>query len=82
MYRLHLDVPLGEDQEEAIRVSRAIIKDVQRGITENTASFDNMFTKTPIEVNARLGNDASRYRSNFLDINENGHASNKKTKVL
>ena len=30
------------------------------------------------EINCRLGNDGDRQKSNYLDVNENGHTSNKK----
>ena len=32
-------------------------------------------------INYRLGHDEDRQKSNYLDINENGHASNKKIRI-
>ena len=33
------------------------------------------------EFNYRLGHDEDRQKSNYMDKNENGHVSNKKTKI-
>jgi hypothetical protein len=33
-------------------------------------------------INYRLGHDDDRQKSNYLDKNENGHVSNKKSKIL
>ena len=68
-YRLHIDIPLGHDEEEAIELSKKLVSE----------GF-----KLPAEVktiNYRLGHDEDRQKSNYLIKNENGHVSNKKTRI-
>ena len=82
MYRLHVDIPLGNDKENALAAASQIIewyfKDIdakekiQRLVT-NHVEID--------QINCRLGHDDDRQKSNYLDINENGHASNKKIRI-
>ncbi len=67
-YRLHIDIPLGIDEEQAIEMSRRIVSTlrVPSGVSQ---------------INYRLGHDEDRQKSNYLDKNENGHVSNKKIKI-
>jgi hypothetical protein len=70
MFRLHIDIPLPHTEEEAIKMANAIIASL------NTNKLD-------VEcINYRLGHDDDRQKSNYLDKNENGHVSNKKSKIL
>lgn len=74
MYRLHIDIPCGVNQAEAIALAKDTIQ-----------QFQQYFQSGPlqgIEVGIRLGSDEDRQKSNYLDLNENGHCSNKKTKVV
>ena len=68
-YRLHLDIPLGPDQERAIIDSEIFTRCLTDALTAHGAA---------VQINYRLGNDSDRGKKNYLDINENGHASNKK----
>lgn len=70
-YRLHIDIPLGDNREESIQRSEKILKIIQDALV-NSGDFSGT------EVNYRLGNDTDRQKSNHLDINHNGHCSNKK----
>lgn len=73
MYRLHLDVPCGTDQEAAIAKAKEILQQFQMNMpVEHLVG---------VEIGVRLGSDEDRQKSNYLDINENGHCSNKKTKI-
>ena len=74
-YRLHIDIPLGEDEERAALCSEEIVYMIE-------SQKDFLLKTLGIEqLNYRLGHDADRQKSNYLDKNENGHVSNKKTKV-
>ena len=75
-YRLHIDIPMGTDEEKAIEEAKFFI--------DTLMSHDEMsinFLKTHFQMNYRLGHDDDRQKSNYLDINENGHASNKKCRL-
>jgi len=72
MFRLHIDIPLPYTEEEAIKMTKDIIATLQ------TAKL-----KLAVDcINFRLGHDDDRQKSNYLDKNENGHVSNKKSKIL
>ena len=79
MYRLHIDIPLGLNEEQAVNTANLIME---------WCFHDDRHQVTKMEqhgigqVNYRLGNDEDRQKSNYLDKNENGHCSNKKTKIL
>lgn len=77
MYRLHLDIPLGEDEASAIRISKRFVE----WVISSEAGRADMKQLGIQTINYRLGNDNDRQRSNYLDINENGHVSTKKIKV-
>ena len=80
MYRLHIDIPLGEDEDAAIIAANQLIhwtfvdKECRDRLLHLTS--DNIKT-----VNYRLGYDADRQRSNYLDKNENDHVSKRKIKI-
>ncbi len=70
-YRLHIDVPLVADMNESVAMSKQLIEIIKNSLVDN--NIEN------IKINYRLGNDEDRQKSNYLNINENGHASNKKS---
>jgi len=82
MYRLHVDIPLGHNEEIAKQVAGSIVRwvfqdgDAQERIQR--LALDRFDIK---EINCRLGNDEDRQKSNYLDVNENGHTSNKKIRI-
>ena len=76
-YRLHIDIPLGSDEEEAIKNTESIMR-----IFRSSRNSDLMWSALNVsQVNYRLGHDEDRQKSNYLDKNENGHVSNKKTRI-
>jgi len=79
-YRLHIDIPLGGNEEEAIYKANLL---VQEFFKLNQSTAGNLINeKYEIEkVSYRLGHDEDRQKSNYLDKNENGHVSNKKTVI-
>lgn len=70
-YRLHIDVPLVADMNQSVAMSKQLIEIIKNSLVDN--NIEN------IKINYRLGNDEDRQKSNYLNINENGHASNKKS---
>ena len=79
-YRLHIDIPLGGDEEDAIYKSNLLI---QEFFKLNQSTAENLI-KEKYDVKKasyRLGHDEDRQKSNYLDKNENGHVSNKKTVI-
>ena len=73
IHRLHIDIPLTGNLDEAAIQSKQIVNKIQEAL-------DGMRIKGS-HFNYRLGHDDDRQRSNYLDINENGHCSNKKARV-
>tara|TARA_R100000008_G_scaffold43290_2_gene25039 strand:- start:157 stop:417 length:261 start_codon:yes stop_codon:yes gene_type:complete len=81
MYRLHIDIPLGTNEEDALHAAKQLMEwyfidiDAKDRINRLTHGVDLS------TINYRLGHDEDRQKSNYLDINENGHASNKKIRI-
>ena len=81
MYRLHIDIPMGTSEEEAIAAAKQLLEwhfvdvDAKEKIQRLSVGVDLS------TINYRLGHDEDRQKSNYLDINENGHASNKKIRI-
>tara|TARA_Y100001938_G_C8021932_1_gene395782 strand:- start:61 stop:318 length:258 start_codon:yes stop_codon:yes gene_type:complete len=79
-YRMHIDIPLGHDEEEAIKAAKQIahwhLSDVDAQL-----KIKNLSNGKVQKINYRLGHDEDRQKSNYLDKNENGHVSNKKTQI-
>lgn len=72
MYRLHIDVPCGTDQKEAIALACDIIN--------NFKLYPGLLVGE--EIGVRLGNDTDQGKKDYLRINENGHAANGKHKII
>ena len=80
-YRLHIDIPLGEEETNAIYKANLLIQEL---ITDHPhdGELNHLNEKYGVEqVNYRLGHDEDRQKSNYLQMNDNGHCSNKKTKI-
>ena len=73
MYRLHIDIPLGHDEQTAIKVAN----DIMQWCFVDIDCLGDVVE----QVNYRLGHDEDRQKSNHLDKNENGHVSNKKSRI-
>lgn len=72
-YRVHIDIAAGNDLDGAIALTKNIINDISNGLSIGNSGIKRF--------QIRLGNDEDRQRSNYLDINCNGHCSTKKTVV-
>jgi len=75
-YRLHIDIPLGQDEDDAIYIAEAMISTIAQHVRLR-AAINNQITG----MNYRLGHDDDRQKSNYLMKNENGHVSNKKIRL-
>jgi hypothetical protein len=73
MYRLHIDIPLGSDEMEAIAASKDLIRLLDIPFLMEEKGIDS--------INYRLGHDDDRQKSNYLMKNVNGHVNNKKCKI-
>lgn len=78
MFRLHIDIPVGDDQQAAIAAAKILVGVFTKEI-EKATGYDEC--KAIREFGYRLLSDSDRGSANYLDINENGHARNKKLKV-
>lgn len=76
MYRLHIDIPLGKDESQAIDQCKMVM---DKMLTDAGKQF--LIVAEIDTVNYRVGHDEDLQKSNYLDKNENGHVSNKKTKI-
>ena len=70
-FRLHIDIPLTSDQTQSATISRKV--------AEFLSSMNIEGVKL---VQYKLSNDSDRANKNYLDINENGHCSNKKFQIV
>ena len=77
-YRLHIDIAINGSEEDALNKAREIVR----------FCFDNYISEKTMRelgvdvVNYRLGHDEDRQKSNYFHKNENGHVSNKKSKIV
>ena len=72
-YRLHIDIPLSGDEEDAIAAAKRIINAFSVANGEYNLSLE--------KLNYRLGHDEDRQKSNYLMKNEDGHVNNKKIRL-
>lgn len=78
MFRLFIDIPLENlSKEESIQLSKALMEAMNETVKNFTQTNENKIQ----EMNYRLGNDDDRQKSNYLDINENGHCSKHKSRM-
>ena len=70
MFRIHIDIPINNDKEDSIRITGEIVKFLETMKIEGVKL-----------AQYKLSDDSDRANKNYLDINENGHCSNKKMKI-
>ena len=70
-YRIHIDIPLDQDEEGSIEKTKQIIDYLVKINESHGADIE--------KINYRLGYDDDRQKSNYLNKNENGHVNNKKS---
>jgi hypothetical protein len=71
MYRLYIDIPLTNDLTQSTKISKEVISKLE-SIEINGVKI----------VQYKLSHDLDRSNKNYLDINENGHCTNKKLKIV
>jgi len=76
MYRLHIDIPVGHDEEKAIEICQQMISTISTHVRTRS-----QITPEIEGMNYRLGHDEDRQKSNYLSKNENGHVNNKKIRL-
>jgi hypothetical protein len=76
MYRLHIDIPVGHDEEQAIYIAEAMISTISEHIR-----LRSQINSEITGMNYRLGHDEDRQKSNYLMKDENGHVNNKKIRL-
>ena len=75
-YRLHIDIPLGTDEEEAMTIASHLITSIAIHVGDRAKMGENI-----TGLNYRLGHDDDRQKSNYFTKNEEGHVNNKKTRL-
>jgi hypothetical protein len=79
MYRLFIDIPISASStEEAVEVG----KQIMYSTIENEGMKNNLRILGVEQVNYRLGHDEDRQKSNYFIVNDKGHCSNKKSRVV
>ena len=73
-YRLHIDIPLGGSEEEAIRITKAVVSMISDKEKMTGLGID--------QLNYRVGHDEDRQKSNYLMKTDSGHVSNKKSRIM
>ena len=73
-YRLHIDIPLGGSESEAVSIANQIISMI--------SNKEKMIGLGLEHLNYRLGHDEDRQKSNYFHKNENGHVNNKKSRIV
>ena len=76
-YRLHIDIPLGSTEKEAVLVASRMVSTLSTLVRDRAKINENI-----TEFNYRLGHDDDRQKSNYLLMNENGHVDNKKIHIV
>ena len=79
MYRLHIDIPLGPNENDAIQQ----VEDLMHWHFADPEAKDKIkyLMGNVNQINYRLGHDEDRQKSNYLNKTENGHVTNKKSRI-
>ena len=79
MYRLHIDIPLGSNENDAIQQ----VEDLMRWHFEDPDAREKVknLMSDVTQINYRLGHDEDRQKSNYMKKTENGHVTNKKCRL-
>lgn len=92
MFRLHIDIPLSEDEAPSAEVAKQVVEALVLSL-KNKKELGATMKEIPshyVEKNLcellkvvqyRLGNDNDRRIRNYLEKDDNGHALEKKLKI-
>ncbi len=79
-YRMYIDIPLGNDQKDAIKAAKQIahwhFSDIDAQI-----KIKNLSDGKVRKINYRLGHDEDREKSNYLTMNDDGDVNTKKNQI-
>ena len=75
MYRLFIDIPLPFTQEDSLEISNKILQLIQ-------SQHELLNSLNVNQINYRLGHDEDRQNRNYFVIDQAGHASTKKSKIV
>jgi len=73
MYRLHIDIPMPFNENDARDFSLAIVSMLNK---------EKITSMGIDQINYRLGHDDDRQKSNYFMTNSTGHVNNKKSKIV
>jgi len=73
-FRLHIDIPVGATEDEAIEIAEYIMERIKGEIGVTTIEGVD-------QINYRLGHDEDRQKSNYLMKTEEGHVTKKKCRI-
>ena len=73
MYRLHIDIPMPFNENDAKDFSLAIVSMLNK---------EKITSMGIDQINYRLGHDDDRQKSNYFITNATGHVNNKKSKIV
>ena len=73
MYRLHIDIPMPFNENDARDFSLAIVSMLNK---------EKITSMGIDQINYRLGHDDDRQKSNYFITNATGHVNNKKSKIV
>ena len=73
MYRLHIDIPMPFNENDARDFSLAIVHMLNK---------EKITSMGIDQINYRLGHDDDRQKSNYFMTNATGHVNNKKSKIV
>ena len=73
MYRLHIDIPMPFNENDARDFSLAIVSMLNK---------EKITSMGIDQINYRLGHDDDRQKSNYFITNATGHVNNKKSKNI
>lgn len=79
MFRLHIDIPLSDDELKSAEDSKFIITLLEE--TLNNSVLVKKYGGRVSVVQYRLSRDEDRMVRNYLIKNENGHVSTNKSKI-
>ena len=81
MFRLHIDLPLGEDESKAICAAQIAVDALEYGLKETQQSHSSPTVEELKMFQYRLASDNDRGIKNYLVKDANGHVTKNKLKV-
>ena len=80
-FRLHIDLPLSDDETTSSNDAQTIVNAVINAIKKEKESLTGDFDLRVKVLQYKLSKDEDRRNANYLNKDQNGHVSGKKNKV-